>query len=84
MMPSQGISRDLHAISLHLQTTAQPTVVQDYILCSKLYSLVKHCTQVVPALARVGRRHDILLLNFGLHFSKTYKKELEALVAKVQ
>lgn len=36
--------------------------------------------QVLEKVAKVGKRKDFLVLNFGLHFSETYREELEKLV----
>lgn len=39
--------------------------------------------QVVERLAKASEKRDLLVLNFGLHFSETYKEELEQLVQQV-
>jgi hypothetical protein len=39
--------------------------------------------QVVERLAKASEKKDLLVLNFGLHFSETYKQELEQLVQQV-
>ncbi|CAL5228742.1 g11927 [Coccomyxa viridis] len=39
--------------------------------------------QVVERLSKASEKRDLLVLNFGLHFSKTYKEELEQLVQQV-
>ena len=38
---------------------------------------------MVERLARASEKKDLLVLNFGLHFSETYKQELEQLVQQV-
>lgn len=35
---------------------------------------------MLKKVARVGKRRDFLVLNFGLHFSETYREELQGLV----
>ena len=39
--------------------------------------------QVVERLSKASEKRDLLVLNFGLHFSETYKEELEQLVQQV-
>lgn len=39
--------------------------------------------QVLKTVAKAGKREDFLVLNFGLHFSETYKEELEGVVNEV-
>jgi hypothetical protein len=39
--------------------------------------------QLLGKLRSFGRSRDFLVLNFGLHFSETYREELEQLVAQV-
>ncbi|CAL8465497.1 g5033 [Coccomyxa elongata] len=39
--------------------------------------------EVLKKVARVGKRRDFLVLNFGLHFSETYREELQGLVNEV-
>jgi hypothetical protein len=36
--------------------------------------------QVMQRLSRVGRRQDYWVVNFGLHYSPSYREELEQLV----
>ena len=38
---------------------------------------------MVERLSQTSEKRDLLVLNFGLHFSETYKEELEQLVQKV-
>jgi len=38
---------------------------------------------VVERLSKASEKRDLLVLNFGLHFSETYKQELEQLVQQV-
>ncbi len=38
---------------------------------------------MVERLSKASEKRDLLVLNFGLHFSKTYKEELEQLVQQV-
>lgn len=43
----------------------------------------KATLQVVGRLAKASEKRDLLVLNFGLHFSESYKDELEELVQQV-
>ena len=39
--------------------------------------------QVVERLAKASEKRDLLVLNFGLHFSEAYEEELKLLVQQV-
>lgn len=39
--------------------------------------------QVVTKMRNFGKKRDFLVLNFGLHFSETYREELEQLIDEV-
>ena len=40
-------------------------------------------SQVVERLAKASEKRDLLVLNFGLHFSEAYEEELKLLVQQV-
>ena len=55
---------------------------------AKLVCLDAHlslaASQVVERLAKASEKRDLLVLNFGLHFSEAYEEELKLLVQQVK
>ena len=38
--------------------------------------------QVLEKVGKVGKQRDYLVLNFGLHFSESYREELEVFIGQ--